>query len=138
MLQEPGNNPVAIQRIDHLVLTVRNLQTTSAFYSSVLGMQVVTFGQGRVALQFGHQKINLHEVGHEFQPNALNAMAGSADVCFVSETPLEIVMAHLQRCGVAVESDPVDRTGAMGRIRSIYIRDPDGNLLEISNYCLSG
>jgi catechol 2,3-dioxygenase-like lactoylglutathione lyase family enzyme len=127
-----------VQRIDHLVLTVRNLRVTCEFYNRVFGMEVITFGEGRTALRFGQQKINLHEIGHEFEPKALYPTAGSADLCFVTETALDIVMAHIQQCGVTLESAPVDRTGALGHIRSIYIRDPDGNLLEVSNYSSLG
>jgi len=124
-----------IDRLDHLVLTVRDLDATIAFYTRVLGMQAVSFGlQGRKALSFGNQKINLHQAGKEFEPKALKPTPGSADLCFVTTVPLAEVQAHLAAQGVAVEEGPVARTGAVGPITSVYVRDPDGNLIEISNY----
>jgi catechol 2,3-dioxygenase-like lactoylglutathione lyase family enzyme len=126
-----------IDRIDHLVLTVQDIETTCAFYATVLGMKVVTFGAGRKALQFGLQKLNLHQAGQEFEPKAQHPLPGSADLCFITQMPLPEVIAHLQACGVELEpleSAIVPRTGATGPISSIYLRDPDGNLLEISNY----
>ncbi|MFJ2046089.1 VOC family protein [Paenibacillus taichungensis] len=122
-----------IERLDHLVLTVENLEATIAFYTNVLGMQVVEFGQGRKALQFGQQKINLHERGKEFVPKAHIPTPGSADLCFLVSTPLEEVIAHLTRQNTKIEEGPVKRTGALGPICSVYIRDPDGNLIELSN-----
>ncbi|MCX5568816.1 VOC family protein [Kaistia nematophila] len=124
---------ITIDRLDHLVLTVADIASTCAFYEKALGMTVETFDTGRVALRFGRQKINLHLAGHEFEPKARLATAGSADLCFLTSTPLEDVEAHLARAGVAVEVGPVSRTGAMGAILSVYVRDPDGNLIEISN-----
>jgi catechol 2,3-dioxygenase-like lactoylglutathione lyase family enzyme len=123
-----------IDRIDHLVLTVHDIAATCDFYSRVLGMRVVTFGDGRKALQFGQQKINLHQRGKEFEPRALQPTPGSADLCLVTQVPLREVQDHLRACGVAILEGPVKRTGAMGPIHSIYIRDPDGNLIEVSNY----
>lgn len=123
-----------IDRIDHFVLTVASIQATCDFYSRVLGMSVVTFGQGRKALVFGRQKINLHEVGKEFEPKAKTPVAGSADFCLITETPIEEVVRHLESCGVPVAEGPVGRTGATGAIRSVYVRDPDQNLVELSNY----
>ena len=123
-----------IERLDHLVLTVAYIDRTVDFYTRVLGMRAETFGAGRRALRFGESKINLHRAGREFEPKALCPVAGSADLCFVSATPLEQVREHLAALGVAVEEGPVDRTGALGRIRSVYVRDPDGNLVEISTY----
>lgn len=124
-----------IDRLDHFVLTVRDLDATVEFYTRVLGMELVTFGaQGRKALSFGSQKINLHVAGKEFEPKARTPVPGSADVCFITATPLDEVQAHLAAHGVAVEEGPVPRTGAVGPITSVYIRDPDGNLVEISNY----
>ena len=123
-----------IDRIDHFVLTVASIQATCDFYSRVLGMSVVTFGQGRKALVFGRQKINLHEVGKEFEPKAKAPVAGSADFCLITETPIEEVVRQLQSCGVPVAEGPVSRTGATGAIRSVYLRDPDQNLVELSNY----
>lgn len=119
--------------LDHLVLTVRSIERACAFYVGVLGMEVVTFGEGRKALLFGRQKINLHEAGREFEPKAANPRAGSADLCFLTEDPLDEVMAALGAAGVEVELGTVARTGAKGPITSIYIRDPDGNLIEIAN-----
>ncbi|HEY9659566.1 MAG TPA: VOC family protein [Allocoleopsis sp.] len=123
-----------VDRLDHLVLTVQNIETTCQFYSTVLGMEVITFGNERKALKFGQQKLNLHEAGKEFEPKALHPTSGSADLCFITSIPLEQVLEHLHACNVAIESGIVQRTGAVGAIVSIYIRDPDGNLLEISNY----
>lgn len=123
-----------IKRIDHLVLTVRDIAATCDFYSRVLGMQVVTFGGDRKALQSGRQKINLHERGKEFEPKALQPTPGSGDLCFVTEVPLPQVVDHIQSCGIQIIEGPVRRTGAVGPIESIYIRDPDGNLIEVSNY----
>jgi len=125
---------IVIDRLDHLVLTVSNLQNTIAFYEKVLGMEVVRFGGGRYALHFGRQKINLHERGREFEPKADKPCPGSADLCFITNTPLEDVIRHLEHCHVAIEEGPVDRTGATGKIRSVYVRDPDRNLIEISYY----
>ncbi|QDZ29783.1 VOC family protein [Noviherbaspirillum sp. UKPF54] len=123
-----------IDRIDHIVLTVRDIDATCDFYSTALGMDVVTFGQGRKALAFGAQKINLHQHGAEFEPKALLPTPGSADLCLITSVPLAEAMAHLARCGVAIEDGPVQRTGATGPIRSVYFRDPDRNLIEVSNY----
>jgi catechol 2,3-dioxygenase-like lactoylglutathione lyase family enzyme len=126
--------PVLIDRFDHIVLTVASIERCCDFYRRVMGMQVVTFAQGRTALQFGRQKINLHLAGHEYQPHANVPMPGSADVCFITTTPLEQAMAHVRAEGVEIELGPVDRTGATGALRSFYFRDPDLNLIEISNY----
>lgn len=123
-----------IGRIDHFVLTVASIEATCAFYRDVLGMEVVTFAGGRRALSFGAQKINLHEVGREFEPKAARPTAGSGDFCLIADTPLEQVIAELQARGIAIEEGPVSRTGATGPIRSVYIRDPDDNLVEIATY----
>jgi catechol 2,3-dioxygenase-like lactoylglutathione lyase family enzyme len=123
-----------IDRLDHLVLTVRDLRATVAFYTSVLGMTEVTFGDGRTALQFGQQKINLHEAGHEFEPKAAQPTPGSADLCFITLTPLDGVIQRLRSANVDVIAGPVPRTGALGPMQSVYFRDPDGNLIEVSNY----
>ena len=123
-----------IDRLDHLVLTVADIERTCAFYNRILGFEVLRFGQGRVALGFGNQKINLHQTGKEFEPKALRPTAGSGDLCFIATTPVDDVIRELDAAGVAIEEGPVERTGAIGRIRSIYLRDPDQNLLEISNY----
>lgn len=123
-----------ITRLDHIVLTVRNLDATCQFYADVLGMEVVTFGNGRKALHFGQQKINLHEAGKEFEPKALVPTPGSADLCFITETPISKVVEKLEQAGVTIEEGPVGRTGALGKITSVYFRDPDKNLIEVSNY----
>jgi catechol 2,3-dioxygenase-like lactoylglutathione lyase family enzyme len=123
-----------ISHLDHLVLTVANLDKTIDFYTRVLGMSVVTFGQNRKALVYGSQKINLHELGNEFEPKAMQVQAGSADLCFIAVTPLLQVIEHLQAQQVEILEGPVERTGAVGKILSVYIRDPDGNLIEIANY----
>ena len=122
-----------VERLDHLVLTVADIDASCAFYQRVLGIQVVTFGQGRKALAFGQQKINLHRLGAEFEPKALRPTPGSADLCLLVSTPLVEVMAHLQRCDVAIEEGPMPRTGATGPLLSVYIRDPDRNLIELAN-----
>ena len=122
-----------IDSIDHLVLTVKNIEATCAFYSTVLGMDVITFGNGRKALSFGSQKINLHEYGYEFEPKAQSPTPGCADLCLLTSVPLADVLAHLTLCGVGVIEGPVKRTGAKGPILSVYIRDPDLNLIEVSN-----
>lgn len=123
-----------IDRIDHLVLTVRNIEDACNFYSHVFGMKIVTFGENRKALQFGKQKINLHEVEKEFEPKALHPTPGSADICFISNKPLSEIKNHIISCGIDIIAGPVIRTGATGTIESIYLRDLDGNLIEISNY----
>ncbi|BCG56585.1 VOC family protein [Paenibacillus sp. URB8-2] len=124
---------ISIDRLDHLVLTVRDIQKTITFYENVLGMKVVSFGSGRHALHFGRQKINLHELGKEFEPKAQNPTPGSADLRFITLTPLAVVISHFETCRVPLEEGPVKRTGAQGPIESVYIRDPDRNLIEISN-----
>jgi len=123
-----------IDRLDHLVLTVRDVDASIAFYVDVLGMEAVTFGAGRRALAFGQQKINLHPAAAPLKPHAATPTPGAADLCLISGTPLAEVIAHLQRVGVAIEAGPVPRTGATGPIQSVYFRDPDGNLIEVSNY----
>lgn len=125
---------ITIDYLDHLVLTVASLEATTAWYRDVLGMRVETFGEGRTALVFGGEKINLHEAGHEFEPRAARALPGTADLCLITETPLDRVIAHLTRADVPVVEGPVNRTGAEGGIRSVYLRDPDQNLIEIANY----
>lgn len=122
-----------IDSLDHLVLTVKDIETTCAFYSKVLGMEVVTFDGGRKALSFGTQKINIHQHGNEFEPKAQNSAPGSADLCFITSVPLPKVVAHLSSCKVAVLDGPIKRTGATGPILSVYFRDPDMNLIETSN-----
>jgi len=126
-----------VKRLDHFVLTVRNIETTCNFYARVLGMEVIIFGVDRKALRFGDQKINLHQSGKEFEPKAMAPTPGSGDLCFVTETPLAQAIKHLDDCGIEILEGPVPRTGATGLIESVYIRDPDGNLIEISNYVIS-
>ncbi len=125
-----------VKSLDHLVLTVGDLAATLEFYQAVLGMQAEMFspadGSQRWALKFGAQKINLHVVGQEFDPKAARPVAGSADLCFLSETALEAWQAHFEENGIVVEAGPVKRTGAQGPIVSLYLRDPDGNLIEVS------
>jgi len=123
-----------LDRLDHLVLTVRNIDTTCTFYSSVLGMEVVTFENGRKALNFGSQKINLHEAGKEFEPKASRPTPGSADLCFTTTTPIDEVVKRLESSKIRVLDGPVKRTGALGPMISVYFRDPDLNLIEVSNY----
>ncbi|WP_353979671.1 VOC family protein [Salinicola endophyticus] len=123
-----------ISHLDHLVLTVADIATTAGFYEKVLGMKVVSFGAGRIALEFGSQKINLHQLGHEFEPKAQHVGAGSADLCFIIDGELSDAMNHVESQGVAIMEGPVRRTGAQGAITSFYFRDPDGNLIEVSTY----
>lgn len=123
-----------LSHLDHLVLTVADVERTARFYEEVLGMQRVVFGEGRVALNFGNQKINLHAAEQPYLPNAGRATPGSADLCFIAKMPLEAVQSRLQSLGIEMVEGPVRRTGACGPILSVYIRDPDGNLIEIANY----
>ncbi|MBN6152365.1 VOC family protein [Xanthomonas sp. AmX2] len=122
-----------IDRLDHLVLTVADIGVSCAFYTRVLGMREVRFGEGRTALAFGAQKINLHAAGREFEPKARRPTPGSGDLCFITATPLAQVRGELEAAAVAIEDGPVQRTGATGPILSLYFRDPDGNLIEVSN-----
>jgi catechol 2,3-dioxygenase-like lactoylglutathione lyase family enzyme len=132
MHAEAVNAPI-IDRVDHFVLTVKDVDATCRFYERALGLKRVEF-EGRVALQVGRQKINLHCAGHEFEPKARAPVPGAGDFCLISATPLDEVIAHLKSCGVAIEVGPVPKTGALGKMRSVYFRDPDGNLVEVSNY----
>ncbi len=122
-----------VQRIDHVVLTVADIERTIAFYERALGMTAITFAGGRRALAFGDQKLNLHESGREFEPKARRPTPGAIDLCFTTDVPLGEVVDHLRAVGVAIELGPVDKTGARAPLRSIYFRDPDGNLVEVSN-----
>ena len=130
---DPGIMAFTLEHLDHLVLTVANIDATVDFYTEILGMELVTF-EGRKALTFGVQKINLHQRGHEFNPKAAHPTPGSSDLCFITPTPLADVIEYLTSQRVHVEEGPVERTGTLGKIRSIYLRDPDRNLIEISNY----
>lgn len=123
-----------LSHLDHLVLTVRDIEATLAFYVRVLGMEKISFAGDRVALRYGNQKINLHQLGKEFEPKAGRVAAGSADLCFILKTSIEEAEQHLRHCGITIIEGPVKRTGACGPILSLYIRDPDQNLIEISEY----
>jgi catechol 2,3-dioxygenase-like lactoylglutathione lyase family enzyme len=122
-----------IDHLDHLVLTVADTDVTIDFYKNALGMQPVSF-DGRKALKFGEQKINLHLHGHEFEPKAVHATPGSADICFITKDPLEEVIRHLAKLSIPIVNGPVEKTGAVGKLLSVYFRDPDNNLIEVSNY----
>ena len=122
-----------IRRLDHLVVTARDMDATVKFYTEVLGMRLVTFGEGRRALAFGDQKINLHDAAKPYVPHARQPMPGAVDVCFIAAEPVETVMAELKAKGIKIEEGIVAKTGARAPLRSLYIRDPDGNLIEISN-----
>jgi catechol 2,3-dioxygenase-like lactoylglutathione lyase family enzyme len=122
-----------ISKLDHLVLTVQDIEKTTSFYVSVMGMKKEVLAYGRVALRYGSQKINLHAFGKEFEPKAHKPTPGSADLCFITQTPLNDAMAHVKRCGVEIIEGPLERTGANGPIRSFYFRDPDHNLIEVAN-----
>jgi catechol 2,3-dioxygenase-like lactoylglutathione lyase family enzyme len=124
---------IKIKQIDHLVLTVQDIQKTCDFYEMVMGMEIQTFKEIRKALKFGTQKINLHQKGHEFEPKAAHPTPGAIDICFIVETPLEKIIEHLNQLNIATEEGPVERTGANGPIMSVYIRDPDQNLIELAN-----
>ena len=125
---------IAIDRIDHIVLTVFDIDRTIDFYSRVLGMKPETFAGGRRALSFGRQKLNLHQAGREYEPKALRPAPGAIDLCFIASTPLDQVIASLKAANVAIIEGPVPKTGALGAMSSVYFRDPDGNLVEVSNY----
>ena len=125
---------ISIDRLDHLVLTVADIDRTCAFYCEKLGFEITTFGADRKALTFGAQKFNLHQLGKEFEPKAACPTTGSADLCLITTTPISDVVSQLKLASVSIEEGPVARTGATGPIMSIYIRDPDQNLIEISTY----
>lgn len=126
-----------IRNIDHVVLTVKDIEATVRFYESVLGMRKETFGEGRVALRFGSQKINLHQHGREPAPKANHPLPGSTDLCFITDSKLEAAMERVEKRGIEIIEGPVVRTGALGDIISFYFRDPDGNLIELANYTTS-
>lgn len=126
-----------ISNLDHLVLTVKSIDDTVDFYTEILGMEEVLFGEGRVALKFGTQKINLHQLGKEFEPKANTPTPGSADLCFISHLPIQDAYDRVADKGVQIVEGIVDRTGATGPIRSFYVRDPDNNLIEISSYAVT-
>ena len=124
--------PFCVTALDHFVLTVQDIERTVHFYTSVLGMEARTFGQGRVALHCGAQKINLHAAGHVIDPNVRHATPGSADICFLTQAPISSVVEALSGRGVRIIEGPVRRTGAQGPITSVYVYDPDENLVEIA------
>ena len=123
-----------IDRIDHIVFRVRDIEVTCEFYARVLGMQVIMFGEGRRALQFGRQKINLHQAGKELDPKAAGPTPGAIDLCLITQDSIDHVIDRLQSCGVEIEAGPGERAGALGPMTSVYFRDPDGNLVEVSRY----
>ncbi|MEK9966775.1 MAG: VOC family protein [Rhodospirillaceae bacterium] len=122
-----------IRSLDHLVLTVASIEATCAFYTDALGMAIETFAEGRVALKFGDQKINLHQAGREFEPKAAHPLPGSGDLCFLTDAPVRDVIDRLRTLGIEIIEGPVPRTGATGPLTSVYFRDPDGNLIEVAN-----
>ena len=124
-----------ISNIDHIVLTVTHIDKTIDFYTNILGFEVITFGDNRKALTFGNQKINLHQKGNEFEPKAEHPTSGSADLCFIAETNIGEVLEELKLKNIEIVEGIVERTGALGKIKSVYFRDPDLNLIEVSNYC---
>jgi catechol 2,3-dioxygenase-like lactoylglutathione lyase family enzyme len=126
----------AVDRIDHFVLTVRDLEASVRFYERVLGARIVPppGGRGPTAVAFGQQKINIHVAGKEFEPKAAVPTVGAGDFCLITEQPVESVVAQLKACGVAIEVGPVPRFGALGKMTSVYFRDPDGNLVEVATY----
>lgn len=123
-----------ISKLDHLVITARNIEKTVGFYTEVLGMEKEVFDGGRVALKFGEQKINLHEIGKEFEPKAANPTPGSADICFITNLPIQDAFDLVRSKGIEIIEGIVPRTGAMGPMESFYFRDPDCNLVEVSSY----
>ncbi len=120
--------------IDHVVFTVRDITVTCDFYARALGVPVITFDDGRRALQVGRCKINLHQVGHEFEPKAAEPRPGTQDICLISTAPLADAIGYLRGAGVEIIEGPVPRTGARGPMESVYLRDPDGNLIEVACY----
>jgi catechol 2,3-dioxygenase-like lactoylglutathione lyase family enzyme len=130
---EKSKKGMNIKILDHLVLTVADIESSVAFYAD-LGLSKSVSSQGRVALHYGTQKINLHLAGAEFSPCALHPKPGSADLCFIVDQPIGEIVAELESRSIPIIAGPVERTGARGRMESVYIRDPDGNLLEIARY----
>ena len=124
---------MTLEKLDHFVLPVSDIDAIATFYVTYLGMEKRVFGEGRVALHFGDQKINLHPAGWDYEPKARVSTAGTGDLCFIVSESVEALQAQLIQKGVEIIEGPVLRTGASGRLRSIYIRDPDGNLIELSN-----
>ncbi len=128
-----ADDGIVLDRLDHLVITARDVAATCRFYEAALGMRREDFGAGRVALHFGRQKINLHPYPSPVEIVAKDPRPGTVDLCLIAETPIEAVAAHLESLGIEIEMGPVERTGAQGTLISIYCRDPDGNLIEIAN-----
>jgi len=122
-----------ITQLDHFVLTVKDIVKTTEFYQTILGMQLEIFGDNRICLKFANQKINLHQLGKEFEPKALSPTPGSADLCFITELDLIEAKQQIEAKGCPIIEGPVRRTGACCSLLSIYLRDPDGNLIEIAN-----
>ena len=122
-----------LDKLDHFVLPVSDVDQIAEFYTTNLGMHKRIFGNGRVALHFGNQKINLHPAGWDYEPKAAVSVAGSADLCFITGEPVEAIRLVLEESGIDIVEGPIRRTGAIGELYSIYIRDPDGNLIELSN-----
>ena len=125
---------ISVEQIDHFVITVSNTDRTITFYERVLGMSAISFGDNRKALRFGTQKINIHQVAQEVQPNALNAATGTADLCFISKLSIKEIQNHLQSEQIDIEYGPIEQSGAVGIMDSVYFRDPDGNLIEVGVY----
>ena len=122
-----------LEKLDHLVVPVSDIDRIADFYTKYLGMDKCIFGNGRVALHFGDQKINLHPAGWDYEPKAAVSIAGSADLCFTTQEPVEAILQNLKESGIDIIKGPIRRAGAVGYLRSIYFRDPDGNLIELSN-----
>ena len=125
---------ISLEKIDHLVLTVRDIDQTIQFYCNILGMTEITFGDNRKALQFGKQKINLHPHPSDITPRAKQPSPGALDICFITQSPIDDVINNLEKHAINIELGPVQRQGAQGNMTSVYIRDPDDNLIEIANY----
>jgi len=129
------SSSVTVDRLDHIVLTVADIDVTCEFYGRVLGMEKIVFGTpARVALGFGQQKINLHPIINDFDTKAAHPLPGSADICLITDVPVDDVIIHLKVCDVDIIEGPIAKSGAMGPLNSVYFRDPDGNLIEVSNY----
>lgn len=126
-----------IASLDHLVLTVRSIDDTVRFYTDILGMEKEVFGEGRIALKFGSQKINLHQLGNEFEPKAALPTSGSADICFITNLPIQDAYDQVSAKDINILEGIVARTGATGAIQSFYFRDPDQNLIEVSSYAIA-
>ena len=134
MTQTELSMTFAIDRIDHIVMTVRDIEATVRFYCDILGMTRVTFGDNRTALVFGKQKINLHPLSNDIEPTASCSTPGALDICLITPTPISTAIEELKQHNINIELGPVQREGAQGKMTSIYLRDPDGNLVEIAHY----